>query len=53
MAKFKVYAKSTTYYMSEVEVESAEDIIFDNIDYDDFKELPEIEWEVLEVIEEV
>lgn len=53
MKTFRVYAKSTTYYVAEVKAESAEDIAFDDIDYDDYEELPEIEWEELEVIEEV
>jgi thymidylate synthase len=53
MAKFKVYAKSTTFYVAEVEVENAEDIVFDDIDFDDYKEQPEIEWQVLDVIEEL
>lgn len=53
MKTFRVYAKSTTYYVAEVEAESAEDIVFDDIDFDDYKEQPEIEWDVLDVIEEI
>jgi hypothetical protein len=49
--KFKIYTQSVTYYVAEVEAESAEDIIIDNIDSDEFTELSEIEWQVLDIVE--
>lgn len=51
MKTFRVYAKSTTYYVAEVEAESAEAIDFDDIDNDEFDELEEITWTIDEVIE--
>lgn len=52
MAKFKIYATQMVYYVAEVEVENAEDIVFDDIDYDEFKEY-DADWQIQEVIEEV
>ncbi len=51
MKKFRIYAKSITYYMTEVEVESAEEIVFDDIDMRDFEELDEIAWVIDDVVE--
>lgn len=51
MKTFRIYAKSTTYYVAEVEVENAEDIVFDDISMDEFEELDEITWTIDEVIE--
>lgn len=51
MPKFRIYAKTITYYVTEVEVENAEDIVFDDIDIEDFEELDEISWEIDEIVE--
>jgi hypothetical protein len=51
MKKFRIYAKSITYYTTEVEVESAEEIVFDDIDMRDFEELDEIAWVIDDVVE--
>ena len=51
MKTFRVYAKSTTYYVAEVEAESAEDIAFDDMGMDEFDELDEITWTIDEIIE--
>lgn len=51
MPKFRIYAKAVTYYVAEVEVENVEDIVFDDIDNDDFEELDEITWEIDEIVE--
>jgi hypothetical protein len=51
MAKFRIYAKSITYYTTEVEVESAEEIVFDDIDMRDFEEIDEIAWVIDDVVE--
>lgn len=50
MAKFKVYATQMVYYVSEVEVKNVEDILFDDIDYDDFKEY-DSNWQIEEIVE--
>lgn len=51
MPKFRIYAKTTTYYLTEVEVENVEDIVFNDIDIEDFEELDEITWEIDEIVE--
>lgn len=51
MPKFRIYAKAVTYYVAEVEVENAEDIVFDDIDNDEFEEMDEITWEIDEIVE--
>lgn len=51
MPKFKIYAKATTYYLTEVDVENAEDIVFNALDIEDFEELDEISWEIDEIEE--
>lgn len=51
MKTFRVYAKSTTYYVAEVEAESAETIDFDVMGMDEFDELDEITWTIDEIIE--
>ena len=51
MKKFRIYAKSVTYYLTVVEAENAEDIVFNDIASDEFEELEEITWELDEVVE--
>ena len=51
MPKFRIYAKTTTYYLTEVDVENVEDIVFNNIPNDEFEELDEITWEIDEIVE--
>ena len=51
MKKFRIYAKSVTYYAVEVEAENVEDIVFNDIASDEFEELDEITWEIDEVVE--
>lgn len=51
MKTFRIYAKATTYYVTEVEAENAEDIVFNDISSDEFEELEEITWTIDEVIE--
>lgn len=51
MKTFRVYAKSTTYYVAEVEAESAEAIDLDDMASDEFDELEEITWAIDEIIE--
>jgi hypothetical protein len=51
MTKFRIYAKATTYYVTEVEAEYVEDIVFNDIASDEFEELDEITWEIDEVVE--
>ena len=51
MPKFRIYAKAVTYYVAEVEVDNVEDIVFDDIDNDDFEEMDEITWEIDEIVE--
>ena len=51
MKKFRIYAKSVTYYAVEVEAENVEDIVFNDIASDEFEELEEITGEIDEVVE--
>ncbi len=51
MKTFRVYAKSTTYYVAEVEAESAEAIDLDDMASDEFDELEEIYWSIDEIVE--
>jgi hypothetical protein len=51
MTKFRIYAKATTYYVTEVDAECVEDIVFNDIESDEFEELEEITWEIDEVVE--
>lgn len=50
MATFKIYATQMVYYVAEVVVENAEDIVFDDIDYDEFKEYNS-DWQIQEIEE--
>ncbi len=51
MKKFRIYAKSITYYVTEVEAEYVEDIVFNDIASDEFEELDEIAWVIDDVVE--
>lgn len=51
MAVYQIFAKQTTYYLAEVEAENFDIAreMAESVDYDDYKELPEIEWEVVDI----
>ena len=51
METYKVYTQMVTYFVAEVQANSIDDIDVDNIDNDEFKELSEIEWKVLDIVE--
>jgi hypothetical protein len=51
MATFRVYAKAVTYYVTEVEADNVESIVFNDIASDEFEELDEITWEIDEILE--
>lgn len=51
--KLKVIAKQTTFYVAEIEAETLDEAheLVDNIDFDEFKELPEIDWQIYDIFE--
>lgn len=53
MTKYRVLARQSTFFVAEVEAESLKEAqtLADGIDFDDFKELAEIEWDVIDINE--
>lgn len=50
MATFKVYATQMVYYVATIEAENVEDIIFNDIDFDEFKEY-DSDWQTNDIEE--
>ena len=53
MRTYQVLAKQVTYFIAEVEAENLDMAreMSEAIDYDEFKELSEIEWDVVDISE--